>query len=94
MLEAIDAVNWGDLPGPRDLYEPDRVATGLRALATASGLVRAAGAGGAPPRRHRRPARRTGRAAPGALPGADDGKRSGGHVRWIWGRTGAKNVSP
>ncbi|MGW8986857.1 hypothetical protein ACWGQ9_29930 [Streptomyces parvus] len=45
MLEAIDAVNWGYLPGPCDLYEPDRVATGLRALATASGLVRAAGAG-------------------------------------------------
>ncbi|MFE6703068.1 hypothetical protein [Streptomyces sp. NPDC057718] len=44
MLEAIDAVSWGDLPGP-DLYEPDRVATGLRALATATGLVRAAGAG-------------------------------------------------
>lgn len=45
VLEAIDAVNWGDLPGPRDLYEPDRVATGLRALATAKGLVQAAGAG-------------------------------------------------
>ncbi|MGW4034742.1 hypothetical protein ACWEIM_00380 [Streptomyces sp. NPDC004778] len=45
MLEEIDAVNWGELPGPRDLYEPDRVATGLRALATASGLVQAAGAG-------------------------------------------------
>ncbi|MFE7004494.1 hypothetical protein ACFVBM_33690 [Streptomyces griseus] len=45
MLEAIDAVNWGDLPGPRGLYEPDRVAAGLRDLATASGLVRAAGAG-------------------------------------------------
>ncbi|SCE62015.1 hypothetical protein GA0115261_1122110, partial [Streptomyces sp. OspMP-M43] len=45
MLEAIDAVNWGDLPGPRGLYEPDRVAAGLRALVTASGLVRAAGAG-------------------------------------------------
>ncbi|MET8658522.1 hypothetical protein [Streptomyces griseus] len=45
VLEAIDAVNWGDLPGPRGLYEPDRVASGLRDLATASGLVRAAGAG-------------------------------------------------
>ncbi|MFF9079091.1 hypothetical protein ACF1BR_05325 [Streptomyces rubiginosohelvolus] len=45
MLEEIDAVNWGDLPGPRDLYEPDRVATGLRALATTKGLVQAAGAG-------------------------------------------------
>ncbi|MFF4943533.1 hypothetical protein [Streptomyces rubiginosohelvolus] len=45
MLEEIDAVNWGGLPGPRDLYDPDRVATGLRALATASGLVRAADAG-------------------------------------------------
>ncbi len=44
VLEAIDAVSWGDLPGP-DLYEPDRVATGLRALATATGLVQAAGAG-------------------------------------------------
>ncbi|MFE7138772.1 hypothetical protein ACFVAG_13590 [Streptomyces sp. NPDC057644] len=32
VLEAIDAVSWGDLPGP-DLYEPDRVATSLRALA-------------------------------------------------------------
>lgn len=45
VLEKIDAVKWGDLPGPRDLYEPDRVATGLRALATAKGLVQAAGAG-------------------------------------------------
>ncbi|MFJ9394419.1 hypothetical protein ACIRQT_05965 [Streptomyces californicus] len=31
--------------GPLDLYEPDRVAVGLRALATATGLVRAADAG-------------------------------------------------
>ncbi|MGW6722305.1 hypothetical protein [Streptomyces durocortorensis] len=45
MLEEIDAVNRGDLPGSLDLYEPDRVATGLRALATATGLVQAAGAG-------------------------------------------------
>ncbi|MFD0422995.1 hypothetical protein [Streptomyces parvus] len=45
VLEAIEAVNWGDLPGPVDLYEPGRVATGLRALATASGLVQAADAG-------------------------------------------------
>ncbi|WP_371623434.1 hypothetical protein OG245_11580 [Streptomyces sp. NBC_01116] len=51
MLEAIDAVDWDGLPGPDGLnapdglYSPARVATGLRALATATGLVRAADAG-------------------------------------------------
>ncbi|MFC8707277.1 hypothetical protein ACFUIV_34570 [Streptomyces anulatus] len=45
MLEAIGAVDWDGLPGPVDLYEPARAATGLRALATATGLVQAADAG-------------------------------------------------
>lgn len=51
VLEAVDAVDWGGLPGPAglngpdDLYSPARVATGLRALATATGLVPAADAG-------------------------------------------------
>ncbi|WP_274030086.1 hypothetical protein [Streptomyces sp. MMBL 11-1] len=45
LLEAIEAVDWGSLPGPAGLYEPARAATGLRALATAAGLVRAADAG-------------------------------------------------
>ncbi|MFD4025306.1 hypothetical protein ACFWRV_17575 [Streptomyces sp. NPDC058576] len=45
MLNAIAAVDWSRVPGPAGLYEPDRAATGLRALATATGLVRAADAG-------------------------------------------------
>lgn len=45
LLQAIEAVDWGGLPGPADLCEPARAATGLRALATAAGLVRAADAG-------------------------------------------------
>ncbi|MFC8623644.1 hypothetical protein [Streptomyces anulatus] len=45
VLEAIEAVDWDDLPGPSDLYDPARAATGLRALATATGLVPAADAG-------------------------------------------------
>ncbi|WP_251142691.1 hypothetical protein [Streptomyces sp. CYG20] len=39
MLNAIDAVDWSALPGPALRYEPDRAAAGLRALATATGLV-------------------------------------------------------
>ncbi|WP_240357666.1 hypothetical protein [Streptomyces cavourensis] len=45
MLNAIDAVDWSALPGPALRYEPERVAVGLRALATATGLVQAADAG-------------------------------------------------
>ncbi|MEV7270900.1 hypothetical protein ACIQIG_20470 [Streptomyces bacillaris] len=45
MLNAIDAVDWSALPGPALRYEPERVAAGLRALATATGLVQAADAG-------------------------------------------------
>ncbi|WP_261400405.1 hypothetical protein [Streptomyces sp. CBG31] len=45
MLNAIDAVDWSALPGPALRYEPDRAAAGLRALATATGLVQAADAG-------------------------------------------------
>ncbi|MEU3265617.1 hypothetical protein [Streptomyces bacillaris] len=45
MLNAIGAVDWGALPGPALRYEPDRVAVGLRALATATGPVQAADAG-------------------------------------------------
>ncbi|MDQ0984442.1 hypothetical protein QFZ71_001725 [Streptomyces sp. V2I9] len=47
-LDAIEAVDWSRIPGPADdpgLYDPGRAATGLRALATATGLVRAADAG-------------------------------------------------
>ncbi|MEV6475832.1 hypothetical protein [Streptomyces sp. NPDC051657] len=44
-LEAIAAVDWDGLPGPADPYDPARAAAGLRALATATGLVRAADAG-------------------------------------------------
>ncbi|MGW8884592.1 hypothetical protein [Streptomyces sp. NPDC055749] len=45
MLDAIDAVDWAAVPGHSDWYEPDRVATGLRALASATNLVQAAAAG-------------------------------------------------
>lgn len=45
MLEAIEAADWNGLPAPADRYEPARAATGLRALATATGLVRAADTG-------------------------------------------------
>ncbi|MFR9793860.1 hypothetical protein ACL07V_35300 [Streptomyces sp. MB22_4] len=42
MLEEIDAVDWGGVPGHPDWYEPDRAARGLRALAEAGNLVQAA----------------------------------------------------
>ncbi|MFC8793588.1 hypothetical protein [Streptomyces cinereoruber] len=45
MLERIEAVDWGAVPGPPGWYEPERVAPGLRILAGASSLVRAAEAG-------------------------------------------------
>ncbi|MFJ1590035.1 hypothetical protein ACIOD0_07250 [Kitasatospora albolonga] len=41
----IETVDWSGLPAPADLYRPDHAATGLRALATATGLVQAADAG-------------------------------------------------
>ncbi|WP_406300412.1 hypothetical protein OG948_34120 (plasmid) [Embleya sp. NBC_00888] len=44
MLDEIDAVDWAAVPGPR-WYEPDRVASGLRALARAVNRVDAAEAG-------------------------------------------------
>lgn len=45
MLDAIDAVDWGAIPGHPDWYEPARAARGLRALADAANLVQAAEAG-------------------------------------------------
>jgi hypothetical protein len=45
VLDEIDAVDWGSLPGHAAWYEPDRVAHGLRALAEAANLVQAAEAG-------------------------------------------------
>ncbi|WP_246204773.1 hypothetical protein [Streptomyces tailanensis] len=45
MLDAIDAVDWGAIPGHPDWYEPARAARGLRALADAANLVEAAEAG-------------------------------------------------
>ncbi|MGW0845702.1 hypothetical protein ACWD26_37330 [Streptomyces sp. NPDC002787] len=45
MLDAIDAVDWGSIPGHPHWYEPDRAAHGLRALAEAANLVQAAEAG-------------------------------------------------
>ncbi|MCL7379774.1 hypothetical protein [Streptomyces sp. 35G-GA-8] len=45
MLDEIDAVDWGSIPGHPDWYEPDRVARGLRALFEAANLVQAAEAG-------------------------------------------------
>ncbi|MET8772197.1 hypothetical protein [Streptomyces sp. NPDC004658] len=45
MLDAIDVVDWGALPGHPDWYEPARAARGLRALAEAGNLVEAAEAG-------------------------------------------------
>lgn len=45
VLDAIEAVNWARIPGPADWYRPDLAAFGLRALATATGLVQAARAG-------------------------------------------------
>lgn len=45
MLDAIDAVDWGAIPGRSGWYEPDRLASGLRALTAAANLVQAADAG-------------------------------------------------
>ncbi|MET9869893.1 hypothetical protein ABZZ16_27745 [Streptomyces sp. NPDC006386] len=45
MLDEIDAVDWGSIPGHPDWYEPDRAARGLRALSEAGNLVQAAEAG-------------------------------------------------
>ncbi|WP_405823889.1 hypothetical protein OG241_43935 [Streptomyces sp. NBC_01390] len=45
MLDEIDAVDWGSIPGHPHWYEPDRAAHGLRALAQAVNLVQAAEAG-------------------------------------------------
>ncbi|MEV5383138.1 hypothetical protein [Streptomyces sp. NPDC052721] len=45
MLDAIDAVDWGAIPGHPDWYEPARAARGLRALADAANMVEAAQAG-------------------------------------------------
>ncbi|MFE4663619.1 hypothetical protein ACFRI7_02175 [Streptomyces sp. NPDC056716] len=45
MLEGIDAVDWGSVPGRPGWYEPDRAARGLRALAEAANLPQAAEAG-------------------------------------------------
>jgi hypothetical protein len=45
VLKAIDAVDWGAIPGHPDWYVPDRVASGLRALAHATNLIQAADAG-------------------------------------------------
>lgn len=42
MLDAIDGVNWGAIPGHPGWYEPARVARGLRALADAANLIQAA----------------------------------------------------
>ncbi|WPW30463.1 hypothetical protein P6B95_25895 [Streptomyces atratus] len=45
MLDEIDAVDWGSIPGHPDWYEPDRAALGLRALSEAVNLVQASEAG-------------------------------------------------
>ncbi|MFI6982960.1 hypothetical protein ACIBSV_30740 [Embleya sp. NPDC050154] len=45
MPDAIDAVDWGSIPGHPDWYEPERAARGLRVLSEATNLVRAAEAG-------------------------------------------------
>lgn len=45
MLDAIDSVDWGAIPGHPDWYEPARAARGLRELADAANLVEAAKAG-------------------------------------------------
>jgi len=45
VLDEIDAVGWGSIPGHPDWYEPDRVARGLRALFEAANFVQAAEAG-------------------------------------------------
>ncbi|MFE4832451.1 hypothetical protein [Streptomyces sp. NPDC056672] len=42
VIEAIDAVDWGAVPGRPGWYEPARAAGGLRALARAANLVEAA----------------------------------------------------
>ncbi|MFF6803827.1 hypothetical protein [Streptomyces sp. NPDC012616] len=45
MLDEINAVDWGSIPGHPNWYEPERAAHGLRALAEAANLVQAAEAG-------------------------------------------------
>ncbi|MFJ6088374.1 hypothetical protein ACIQI8_44195 [Streptomyces sp. NPDC092369] len=45
MLDEIDAVDWGSIPGHLDWYEPERAVRGLRALAEAADLAQAAEAG-------------------------------------------------
>ncbi|MFF9070154.1 hypothetical protein ACF09E_32900 [Streptomyces sp. NPDC014891] len=45
MRDAIDAVDWGGIPGHPDWYEPARAARGLRALTGATNLVQAAAGG-------------------------------------------------
>ncbi|MEV7954873.1 hypothetical protein ACIO6T_23395 [Streptomyces sp. NPDC087532] len=45
MLDAVDAVDWGAIPGPPDWYVPARAAHGLRALADAANPIQAAEAG-------------------------------------------------
>ncbi|MGW5475524.1 hypothetical protein [Streptomyces sp. NPDC004008] len=45
MFDAVDAVDWGAVPGHPDWYEPARAARGLRALAGAANPVEAAEAG-------------------------------------------------
>ncbi|TXS18273.1 MULTISPECIES: hypothetical protein [Streptomyces] len=45
MRDAIDAVDWSAVPGHPDWYEPEHASRGLRALADAVHLVRAAEAG-------------------------------------------------
>ncbi|MFC7818945.1 hypothetical protein ACFUTR_30455 [Streptomyces sp. NPDC057367] len=42
MLDAINAVDWGAIPGHPDWYEPARAARGLRALADAANLAEVA----------------------------------------------------
>ncbi|MFK0238072.1 hypothetical protein [Streptomyces vinaceus] len=42
MLDAINEVDWGAIPGHPDWYEPARAARGLRALADAANLAEAA----------------------------------------------------
>lgn len=45
MLDEIDAVDWGSIPGHPDWYEPGRAARGLSTLAAAANLVQSAEAG-------------------------------------------------
>ncbi|MEU6666038.1 hypothetical protein [Streptomyces sp. NPDC046727] len=45
MLDEIDAVDWGSIPGHPDWYEPGRAACGLSTLAEATNLVQAAESG-------------------------------------------------